>query len=285
MKLISKKVLNDMEYSPEKRVATYSSDKIVFFKPNETLEKEVLFDDLYHFILPLTQQLPIEVDNKKYQVEKRNIFCVNPCQKIRSFSLDNVEPYWSIFIDKKYINGILSNIDQKINIELNNQNYKVDKQFLDIINRFNYETQQPSFGSELVLQCLGTEFIIDVFRHFQNLTASANNIYQADQKRLGKVIEYLWLYFDKNINLDELADLANFSPYHFIRIFKNETGKTPFEYLTDIRIKKAKEMLESRDLRVSEIAYKCGFSSQNHFYITFKKNIGVSPSKYRDMVK
>ncbi len=73
------------------------------------------------------------------------------------------------------------------------------------------------------------------------------------------------------------------SPYHFIRIFKNETGKTPYEYLVDIKIEKACSLLRRSNLSVTEICFLCGFNSSSHFSTVFKQKIGVSPSMYRQL--
>lgn len=98
-----------------------------------------------------------------------------------------------------------------------------------------------------------------------------------------RVVDYLNTYYNHDFTLDELAAVANFSPYYFIRIFKEETGKTPFEYLMDIRMRKAKELLKLNHLKVIEIADSCCYSSPAYFSTVFKKHVGFSPSGYREI--
>jgi AraC-like DNA-binding protein len=83
------------------------------------------------------------------------------------------------------------------------------------------------------------------------------------------------------VSCTELSDLIKMDKYRFIRNFKAQTGKTPYEYLLDLKIEKAKKMLKLNDCSITEISMLCGFSSHSHFTSTFKKKIGISPTKYR----
>jgi AraC-like DNA-binding protein len=91
------------------------------------------------------------------------------------------------------------------------------------------------------------------------------------------------LFIDKNyainIDLDNIADEACFSKFHFIRLFKKVYGKTPHQYLIAIRIEKAMLLL-STDCSVSETCYSVGFESLSSFSGLFKRIVGLSPSAY-----
>lgn len=95
-----------------------------------------------------------------------------------------------------------------------------------------------------------------------------------------KACEYMRGRFGSNVSLDELAEVACLSPYHFQREFKRYLGITPHEYLMDFRVAKAKEML-SRPGDIVDIAAILGFFDQSHFTRIFKKAVGVSPGRYR----
>ncbi|MFZ5642647.1 MAG: helix-turn-helix domain-containing protein [Bacillota bacterium] len=75
--------------------------------------------------------------------------------------------------------------------------------------------------------------------------------------------------------------MANLSSYYFIRVFKAQMGKTPYEYLLDIKMEKAREMLKQRNHTITEICYECGFNSISHFTTAFKRKVGVTPTYYR----
>lgn len=85
--------------------------------------------------------------------------------------------------------------------------------------------------------------------------------------------------YSDNIDLDNISDEAYFSKFHFIRLFKNTYGKTPHQYLTSVRIEKAKQMLQLGKT-VSFTCNALSFESLGSFSRLFKQVVGVSPSVY-----
>src|ERR1051325_4839999 len=83
------------------------------------------------------------------------------------------------------------------------------------------------------------------------------------------------------LDLDELARVANFSRYHFLRAFRRAFHATPHEYLTRKRIERAKELLADSELMVTEICFEVGFESLGSFSVLFHNMVGWSPSIYR----
>ncbi len=91
-------------------------------------------------------------------------------------------------------------------------------------------------------------------------------------------------YMDEDISLYAVASYVNFSPNHFSMVFSQETGGNFIEYLTKVRIEKAKELLKNSNLKSAEIAYEVGFSDPHYFSFIFKKNTGISPREFRTSV-
>jgi len=99
-------------------------------------------------------------------------------------------------------------------------------------------------------------------------------------RRLVQAKLFIDSHFDESINLDAIADEAYFSKFHFIRIFKKIYRQTPHQYLTHVRLEKAKQLLQS-NMPVGEICYACGFESIPSFTTLFRKTNGCTPSDYR----
>jgi len=91
-------------------------------------------------------------------------------------------------------------------------------------------------------------------------------------------------YTDPDLTLNDVAARANLSPSHFSSVFSQETSQTFKEYLTEIRINKAKELLRMTTLRSTDIAYQVGYNDPHYFSSVFKKNTGVSPIEFRSQV-
>ena len=101
------------------------------------------------------------------------------------------------------------------------------------------------------------------------------------QKTVQKVVSLLAEDYEKTWSLAELASLCGYSKNNLIRIFKDETGKTPLSFITEIRLQRAKLLLENSDMQVGEIAQICGFGSYINFYKTFRRMTDCSPELWR----
>lgn len=98
-------------------------------------------------------------------------------------------------------------------------------------------------------------------------------------RRLVQAKLFIDAHYADNIDLDNIADEAYFSKFHFIRQFKNIYRKTPHQYLIFVRIEKALELLKT-DIPVSEVCYAIGFESLSSFSRLFKRIVGIAPSTY-----
>jgi two-component system response regulator YesN len=110
------------------------------------------------------------------------------------------------------------------------------------------------------------------------------------QPRHGKLIQQAKSYIDDHfmeadLSLNDITTLTNLSPSHFSTVFSRETNQTFIDYLTGVRIQKAKELLRTTNLKSSEIAYRVGYNDPHYFSFVFKKNTGFSPSEFREQIQ
>jgi AraC-like DNA-binding protein len=116
--------------------------------------------------------------------------------------------------------------------------------------------------------------------HFVATAYSVNlpaDVYQ----RLCRARAFIDDCYDLPLDLDQISSRACFSRYHFIRLFRQAFNKTPHQYLMERRIEKAKELLTSSRLRVTDVCFEVGFQSLGSFSTLFHKQVGHPPIAYR----
>ena len=86
---------------------------------------------------------------------------------------------------------------------------------------------------------------------------------------------------DDKLSLESLAQESGYSRVHFIRMFKAATGRSPHNYLLNMRVERVRELLSNPALSLTDIALECGFSSHSHMTRAFRQFLGVTPSEYR----
>ncbi|MDV2991857.1 MAG: HTH-type transcriptional activator RhaR [Chroococcidiopsis sp. SAG 2025] len=94
-----------------------------------------------------------------------------------------------------------------------------------------------------------------------------------------RIKSYLESNYTENISLDRLAAIANLSPFYLLRTFRDRVGMPPYEYLTQVRVAKAKRLL-SQGYAIAQVAQQTGFADQSHLIRQFKRFVGVTPGKY-----
>ena len=100
-----------------------------------------------------------------------------------------------------------------------------------------------------------------------------------------KARSYINENFRRDISLDDVSREVDISPYYFSKLFKQETGKNFIEYLTEIRLRSARELLQNSQYSIKEICAQSGYSDPNYFSRIFKKYEGVTPSEFREHLR
>lgn len=104
---------------------------------------------------------------------------------------------------------------------------------------------------------------------------------QKDKDPIQSALIYIKENLAQNLALDDIANAAGISKYHFARKFKNSTGFSPMEYVTLQRCELAKTLLAEKSYSMKQIALLTGFESASYFSKVFFKNTGIHPSKYK----
>lgn len=142
--------------------------------------------------------------------------------------------------------------------------------------RTEYECMEKKLpGYKLNAKAILYQILYQIYREYYagiRITPVQQNLLQAK------------LYIDENymhkLAIDNISRISGYSRTHFKRLFHQQYGMAPIDYITTVRINKAKSMLHSDMFTLAEIAQACGFSNEYYFCRVFKKVVGCSPGKY-----
>lgn len=105
---------------------------------------------------------------------------------------------------------------------------------------------------------------------------------QDDRRLIRQVKDHIKAYPDGDLRLQTLAEIIHLNPAYLSQLFKTETGLNFSDYVSGVRIDRAKKLLRETNLKIYDIARLSGYQSPKHFMIVFKKEVGITPTAYRD---
>lgn len=133
-------------------------------------------------------------------------------------------------------------------------------------------------GGSLYAETMANALAVHLLRHYstqRHRTINCNGGLAPHKLRL--VTDYINDYLQRELSLNELAEIAQLSQYHFCHAFKQATGLSSHQYLIQQRVERAKQLLMQSKMSIAEVAIACGFTHQSHLHRHFKRLTGVTP--------
>jgi len=219
-------------------------------------------------------------EGKRLEVLEGNIIIYSPQNpQLYSYSAaDSTELYW-IHITGNSISDYLS----KLGFLSRNIHYVgIHNEFGELFQKIIYELQikNPMF------KYLTAGYIIELISCFARKKAcleSSTTILISED--IQKIIELMYKSYNKNYSVEDYAKFCNLSLYRFIHKFKQFTGMSPLDYITNIRINTARDLLVNSAFNISEVALLIGYDNPLYFSRVFKKLTGLCPSRFKDSTK
>lgn len=122
---------------------------------------------------------------------------------------------------------------------------------------------------------------VTIHRVFAEIFNSNEKSLRSSIEALDTAIQFMYENLSEKLTLEDIANAAMYSQYHFSRLFKQYKGISPYEYLITIRIRRAKEMLYTTDDSIEYISAACGFENSSYFIRQFKKREHLTPYQFR----
>ncbi|SFA81721.1 AraC-type DNA-binding protein [Cohnella sp. OV330] len=170
----------------------------------------------------------------------------------------------------------LSGSAQAAMLELHEHFLPIKKLFVEMIEEWNSPLPESADVANGLLRALTGRLVRLLHYTAEDLVKK-----RPHKETVHLARRYMEENYPFDVTLETLANLTYTNPYHFIHVFKAETGMSPIQYLIRYRIEVAKQYLESTRLPMAEIAEKVGYKSDTYFQNLFKKTTGMSPGQYR----
>lgn len=295
----------------EKRIILYVS-----YHCDETNENNEKLRDLFKTIAEdIKMKLSIDIHVGIGKVEEiSNIYASyqdairnlrdNRITRIRG-NLEDAEAFYNNLykdLEKKYLNSLRLNDGESsnyLNHLLDTMDYFSDEvrrsKIIELlaltrhtITNFDWEAYTQDNFTEYLLTV--NNIAIDELKSWAHQTLEYIQYSQMDQNRLytkvvSDAINIIDSEFTKNVTLEEIAKRVGVSSQYLSKIFKEETNQTFVEYLTNLRINRAKEIIQTSDQSIKQVGIMVGYKDPNYFSRIFRSVVGISPSDFRKNVK
>jgi AraC family transcriptional regulator len=159
---------------------------------------------------------------------------------------------------------------------------KVDLLIHQILKLLKAELEGDGVGDRIYIESLSTTLAAHLLRHYSSRKHMIFRVEKGlSRYQLKQAIEYINDHLGEDISLAAIATHLNMSQYYFCRLFKQSTGITVHQYLTQQRVERAKHLLKQQKMTITAIALECGFANQSHLAKHFRAYTGVTPKHFR----
>lgn len=197
-------------------------------------------------------------------------------QSFSSINNNTYKKYWCHFTATIGDTNLFDIIELPYYVEVKDENY-LKNLFEQLINSY----QSIDFTSHLNAKAN----LLKVISYFLDNTIIEKIFLSSSYsvEKLSYVLNYIEKDISKNYSIEELSNIVHVHPNYFIKLFKAQLGSTPMQYINKLKLEKAKRLLESSSLNITEISEQTGFNDIFYFSKTFKGYTGFSPSEFRNI--
>lgn len=238
-------------------------------------------------------------DNTKQKIGADTFFISNE-QQLYSIDIDKPVETFNIHFSTDMLQKLLPAVTHSHEAMLDNagmatahgfsfynKQYWKDEYFRNIIGLLKAKSATGELNSLMTEEVLA-DLLTHIVRQEQQFNSNIRNMQLTKaatrdemKLRLQNAVDYIYEHYTSSLSLDELAAVACMSKFHFLRVFKQVYGKTPYQFITAVKIDKAKQMLAQTSDSVTDIAYGLGYEDISTFSRVFRQKSGTWPRSYR----
>ena len=225
----------------------------------------------YHILLINSGMCEVLHKDKLYTLTAGNLVIYAPGEEQKYTFKSEGTSLWCHFTGK-IVEELLNSCCISSGVYFLNPSKTIFESYSDLIQRFHQPGREQYANASLL------ELIYSI----------CDAVNCSDKKEnsdlISPILTYINANYNKQITLDKLAEKSGYSKSRFSHIFSEITGTTPIKYQNDIRLKVSCELLQSTELTVADIAFRCGFNDPLYYSKIFKKKYNLTPTEYRSSI-
>ena len=240
-------------------------------------------------------EISANINDLTYNCRMGDILIINKGEIHNITGMDGAVSYYAFMFDasalsfsaadtvqKKYLDPI--NRDELIFRNKIGKDESFNKELTDIIMQIALVNMDHTPAYMLITKGLLLQLFGILFAGKLYYEKKSNSSSEHKYILLKQIVQYIDEHFSEPIHLNDISARFNITPKHFCKFFKNNFHKTLTEYIIDMRVEYALNLLSDTDDSVTDIAFKCGFSNMSYFTRTFKHKTGYTPSQFKKLL-
>jgi AraC-like DNA-binding protein len=219
---------------------------------------------------------------KKFHYDQNSFIILSPFSAVE-LEINEKTKAFVMEIDDYFIRQIIS----KLQVELEEEEIKyIENEFFiahfnpdlcevhkKIVNIFN----QNRLNKEFLLDLYSQELVYNILKY-----KGSEKIINNKKSKISAIIEFIESNYLGDLKISDIANYFGMREYEFSRYFKKFTGKSPKEYIKDLKLKKAKELLAFQN--VTEVSFDVGYENISYFIKEFREKYGITPKEYKKII-
>ena len=233
----------------------------------------------YSFILVFDPFSSLFLDQKEIFTKPGQVCAISPNIRHHEVTSSELSRYLAIFISEDFFLKESRAYPALKEHEFRGSSFKPDPSLYTFVKEFMNEYENKLSGYTAVLDSLAVTIVHTLLRGL----CREKPQWKRNSTRIEviRALEFIHAHFAEKVSTEKIASVAGISYSHFSRVFKQETGLSINNYVTQVRLNKAKQMLRNQNQSITETAFACGFSNHAHFTSKFCEAFKLPPIEYK----
>jgi AraC family transcriptional regulator len=232
----------------------------------------------YSFVVSFDDFCQVAVDGRVDRSKPGTFTVFSPGIPHQELPMDTPARYVAVMIRTAYFEAELAAYQDEVP-SFRGERFESTPRLLAALREFMSEFEERAPGYQNLLDAAGLKITHLVIR--QILAVEKQDEKVDFRMAANDAVEFMHTHLDEKLTLTDLARISRLSPSQFTRVFKQELGVPPIEYLQELRLLRARRLLRDSDRTITEVAMSCGFNSSSYFSRCFQNRFGVSASSFR----